>query len=923
MAECIDLYVQAILKLGKELPSAQELAAVESRIAERQKILSDQGLSINSIDPVDGKRWGDKIADDEVKKFIRDSFLEDPLDESAQTWANTLRDVDQLTAEIKKAYPKYSDAKARIIAMNSTLVDTNFTFNTKNLESTFIAEKQTTHGDFYNRIQNELPDFDLDSEFRNAEFSDAFINEYIRMMDLEQWPTAKMTKLPTSSREAHIVARAFVEEAIQKPNLKMIVLGRQDKRAFVNKLRVEITAGRLKESFKDSAEFADFMLEHLKVEKYTDRLGDRELTRQMFMDIHEKFMTDDSFTWRKIDDFISEYERSANIDPRFVSSITGYRAKLNGIEYRDGAAFKAVNERIGFNQNIANLVLNTMQYNSQLVAFTKHFGHNWSSSFDYLKNVYKQLKTELPSGIAEVKTLRMESDAILSWVESRINPDIMEKTNVVPVFSVLRRVQAAAKLGGAVITSLLDVPVFIFTGRRFFGNSLGEVFKAVTSGIPFLTNRKDQLKFASYFLDYSESWMDAARDRFGINDVSFLNPRNMSKRFRNINDGASFFSNSVFRLSGLNAWTRNLQSGAAGMYVKQFGQLIDDGVAFKDLHPRFQAQLRKYRFDERDWNKLLDLHLTNKNIDGGVLDQRGRLDLYKLGRLEKELPGIDDIDHIIRNKLVNAVSDAVNTMVIKPGQFDRLATAMFRGTGTAEAEIAKTIMQFKTQPITYFRKVYLRHWHRNLLQQGGVPKDQIYKMHYIMDGTALIAMMMGMSALQLQLKQFIAGKKLYDKESPQFWIDAAQQAGIIGILQDTFMDFGGKSILEQMFSDEKEPIQSTAERYDRMFGPLLADIQKLLQGTFEITGGIIRQAKDIDEGQLTNKGLTKIFGLMGQWTGLKNLIWTKMLWRKYMSEHLYEWWNSEGAQASQRRLQQEADKNRGGEINNWLFEKLP
>lgn len=915
MAECIDLYVQAIVKLGKEVPNAAELAAVESRIAERQKILTEQGLSINSIDPVDGKRWGDKIADDEVKNFIRNSFLEDPLDESAQTWMNTLRDMDQLTAEIKKAYPKYSDSKARIIAVNSTLVDTNFTFNTKNLESMIIAEKQTTHGDFYNRIQNELPDFDLEGQFRNKEFTDAFINEYIRMSDLEQWPTAKMTKLPASSREAHIVARAFIEEAIQKPNLKMIVLGRQDKRAFANKLRVEITVGRLKESFKDSAEFADFMLENLNTEKYTARLGDRNTTRQMLIDIYDQFITDDNFSWRKIDDYIKEFERSTSGD--------GF-AKLNGLEYRDGAAFTAVNERIGFNQNIANLVLNTMQYNSQLVGFTKFFGNNWKNSFESIKKTYTQLKNDLPRGVGEVKTLRQESDAILSWVESRMFPETMEKTNVIPVFSVLRRVQAAAKLGGAVITSLLDVPVFIFTGKRFFGQSLTDVFKAVTSGVPFLTNRKDQLKFASYFLDYSESWMDAARDRFGINDVSFLNPRNMSKRFRNINDKASFFSNSIFRLSGLNAWTRNLQSGAAGMYVKQFGRLIDEGKSWNDLHPRFQAQLRKYRFDERDWNKLLDLHITNKNIDGGVLDQRGRLDLYKLGRLEKELPGIDDIDHVIRDKLVNSVSDSVNTMVIKPGQFDRLATAFFSEQASGWNEFAKTIMQFKTQPVTYFRKVYLRHWHRNLLKQAGVPEDQITRMHYVMDGTMLVAMMMSMSALQLQIKQFVAGRKLYDAESPQFWIEVAQQAGIIGILQDTFMDVGGlKSMLEQMYSDEKEPIQSAAARYDRMFGPLISDVQKLLQGTYETAGGIIRQSKDLDEGQLTNKGLSKIFGLLGQWSGLKNLIWTKMLWRKYMSEHLYEWWNSEGAQASQRRLQQDADKNRGGEINNWLFEKLP
>ena len=921
--ECLQLYVKAIRALGRENPTTKELADVEARIIERQTKLTQDGLSIDSIEPTSGKTYGDIYVDDEIRRFLLKNYLEDnPVNESTKTWTNTIRDINQLKNEIKKAYPKYNDATASMIAINSTLVDTNFTFNTKNLESIIIAEKQTTHGDFYNRVEKELTDFDLDSAFKNKEFVDAFINEYIRMMDLDQWPTAKLTKLPSSSKEAHAVARAFVEEAVQNPNLKMIALGREDKRAFTQGLRVEFTSGRLRETFKDSAEFADFMLEHLKTEKYADRLGGMNNVRSMFNEIYDKFMTDNTFSWRKIDDFIKEYERGQlNWDLRY---------KLNGLEYRDGAAFITVNERAGFHQDIANLVLNTMQYNSQLVGFTKFFGHNWKNGWDELVALSERARNNLPGGISEVKTLRAENQAIMSWVESRLFPDIMERSNVVPTFSVLRRIQAGAKLGTAVITSMLDVPVFIFTGQRFFGQSLTDLIGAVFNVRPQIyNNRKEQLKFASYMLDFSESWLDAARDRFGINDVSFLNPKNMSKRFRNINDGASFFANSIFRLSGLNAWTRNLQAGAAGMYVKQFGKLIDEGLTFDKLDARFQAQLRKYRFDENDWNKLLELHNISKKMDNlGVLDQNKRLDLYKLGRLEKETlgkfaPGVDDIDHIIRDKLVNAVSDAVNTMVIKPGQFDRLATAMFRGVGTAESEIAKTIFQFKTQPISYFRKVYLRHWHRNLLQQAGVPKNQITRWHYLGDATYLIIAMMTMSAIQLQLKQYVAGRKTYDITNPQFWIEVTQQAGILGILQDTFMDMGGKSILQQLASDEKEPIQSSAERYDRMLGPLLADIQKLIQGQEEVVGGLIRQTKELDEGQLTNKGLTKIFGLMANWSGVKNLIWTKMLWRKYMSEHLYEWWNPQGAQASQRRLQQEADKNRGGEINNWLFEKLP
>ena len=923
MANCFEIYIKRVDELGLALSKKTDKELGENIIA-RQDALAKQGVNTDSVNPKTGKTFGEEMVDEEIFNILKSKFDDIEFD-SGQVFYNSLLDQDRLANELMKINPaKFNTrAKARIEAINSQLVDTNYTYNTVNVENLRTSEKQGTVGDFINRVREELgDDFNLDTKFHEEGFTDDFIDELVRMQKTENWQAARGAKLDTTtSNEAHTVARIFIETGIHRSNNRMVILGRQDARLFANKLQVELHSGKISEKFKTGDEFATFMEQHLDLERYyttnnkNERVGKIDL-RQALNDIYEQLLTrDGSFSWRDIDGYIRQLELGNNP----MSKPT-----LHGLEYKNGVSLKAVNNAIGGDLNVANMVLNTISNNSEKVALTRFFGPNIEEGWRAFRKIHKETLDE----VAKTKSIKTsaimaEAESILSSVESRIYPAIREKSNVVPIIAAVRNVEGGAKLGSAVITASLDVPVFIQTGKRIFGNNLGSIFKAITGVIPFINNRKDQLKFSSYFLELTESFADSAKDRVGLFDNHLLRSQNSGGASRWLAKNSSAFSNFIFKVSGLNYWTRNLQAGAAGMYVKQFGELISGNKAWTELHPRFQAQLKKYRMTEGDWATMLTLHKDNIQ-SGGLLDLRGRLDMYKMGRLEGNLKSVAEINNNIRDKIVNAVSDAVNTMVIKPGQYDRLSTAGFTTEGTVSSEIVKTITQFKTQPITYYRKVIARQFFRNQLEMAGVPKSQITLMHKVMDFTALTAMLMSMSALQLQLKQYVAGKERYDTTTPEFWIAVAQQAGVVGIAQDFFMDTGGRQLLEQMVSNRKEPLQTTSERADRLFGPIFADIMKLIDGGTAVAQGGIRQLRGIDEGETTRKGISKLTGLFGGLTGFKNLLWTKMLWRKYMGEHLHSWWDSSAAQQTNNRLQADADRTRaGGQTNNWLYEKLP
>jgi hypothetical protein len=913
---CIDIYVEKLARLGKQL-SIKDRAAAETRFRDREAQLAFDGHGFLDVNPATNRTYGEEIVD---REFLR--FVADTAENAAETISTAgimmkrAKELDSMIQSMRKIYPKMKELELEANAYMSQLVDTNFTFNTLSLEGLNLAEAQALHGNFAARVGIAHPDFELDVMLGNAEFRNQFIDELFNMTHVDRWETARSTPLSTTKMlEAHSIAKIFVEEAIEIPNAKMQAMGRQDRRPFLNRLAVQFTEGMMKDKFKTRDEFVDFMLTNKlpagmrkadyvhEVKSLVNQAVYKDAgidPAQLMGDIFEEMASGTGIrSYRDIPAYVDNYLGNGRRDPR-----------INGIEYTDGAAFRAVNDLAGYETEISQLMLNTMRNNARITSLTKFFGPAYVQAFNDLRAEInfkfggprlEKLRETTPFG-----STAAQFNAVLNTIESKINPDIQERSGIVPIFTIARRVQSFAKLGSAVITSMIDVPVFLFTGRRMFGNNWNELLRAVFNVVPGI-NTSDK-KFTNYILEFSESWLDSAKDRLGFID-NIYNASRAGSLTRGLNNGSAAYSNFIFKYSGLNYWTRNLQSGAAGMYAKEFGQLIGSGTQWNKMNPRFQAQLQKYGLNENDWNRLLATQ---------PLDQRGRLDLYQVRENFKTeiIVGGDNI----QNKLIAAIADAVNTMVIKPGEFDKLSTALYQAPEGVIGQIMKLITQFKTHPITYTRKVLVRQFTRDTLKAAGHdPKLH----HKAADAAYLLGGMTLVSLVALQAKQIVAGKAMYDINNPAVWVDVARQAGYGGYVQDLAMDFFLRDVLMQAVSNDPEAISSSSEKYDRLLGPIISDAMKILQNTVRTATGSVRYAKDIDDGEYMEKGLSGLTQMFGQYTGLKNFILTKMLYRKYLSEYLSEALNPQEYRRAERRAQNEADEMRRGKLNNWIFEQLP
>jgi len=238
----------------------------------------------------------------------------------------------------------------------------------------------------------------------------------------------------------------------------------------------------------------------------------------------------------------------------------------------------------------------------------------------------------------------------------------------------------------------------------------------------------------------------------------------------------------------------------------------------------------------------------------------------------------------------------------------------FAGAGS---QIAKMLTQFKTHPITYYRKIIARRFlKRKLTDDFAFDQPNKQLVENVADIAVITGLMVTVGALVVQLKQAVAGKQGYKFDSPTLWARAATTSGAFGILSDMFLQLGGEDTIAQMISPNKEPIRTTSQTLEQFLGPMIVDIGKLLDNFRKMGIGAIREGKGLDDGELIAKGFSNITKFALDTAGFKNLVQTKALYRIFLTEYLTEFMDPDGYYRTQSRLDNEAFNERlGGKKN--------
>lgn len=336
---------------------------------------------------------------------------------------------------------------------------------------------------------------------------------------------------------------------------------------------------------------------------------------------------------------------------------------------------------------------------------------------------------------------------------------------------ILRNFMTAAKLGGAVISSVTD---------------LGTL--ALTAGY-------NRLPYWQLLKDIGAQTSSEAREFMATHGMIAESVADSINRWSGDHLGSNWsgkMANSVMKWSLMNAWTDGLRQGftlsmnaaMAKMAKSEWGSLAE----------RDRARLQRAGITETDWQALRQVK---------PVTFKGR-----------ELLTPDAIraagDNALAQKVFGFVFDESEYAVVNPDLTTRaVMTLGGQQAGTIPGEIARTAMQFKSFPVA----MITRHWSRMMEGDFG-PDGTPAAVNRVAYGTAMLLTTTALGMVAFQAKQVLGGKDPVDPdENPEVWLRALAQGGGLAIVGDMFLadSFSGdvaggfaKSVLGPTFGSAAE-----------------------------------------------------------------------------------------------------------------------
>jgi len=373
--------------------------------------------------------------------------------------------------------------------------------------------------------------------------------------------------------------------------------------------------------------------------------------------------------------------------------------------YKSADDWLAIADKYG-NANVFDAIMGEVHSMSRDIAAMEVLGPNPAATVRWLKDVVmNKALLEHGAGSDAVKRAMGSAariDNYWSVVSGAANRG--ERNALRLVGGALRSHQVASKLGSAVVTA---VPADLAT------TTLTKAF----NGIPAVSTGLDYLRY----LALPENRAQAARFGFVADEVGAafseqarLFGAEMTGEFQ------ARLAEGVMRLSGM-----KLHTDAARMAfsMETLAHITDElgARSWQQLEPRFRGMFERHGISEADWRAM----------QAAPLVEGGGAQWFHPDRLDDE--GLAD-------RLMEMIYTEQDMAVVTPGVRARAAVAGFGRPGTWQGELARTLFQFKSFPLT----IMMDHGARMMALQGGWNKAMYG------GGFLLSATMAGWMALEVK-----------------------------------------------------------------------------------------------------------------------------------------------------------------------------
>lgn len=565
-------------------------------------------------------------------------------------------------------------------------------------------------------------------------------------------------------------------------------------------------------------------------------------------------------------------------------SLAGKVSRERRLHFKDGLARYEYDQTFG-NSNLREGVIRGLMKSAGDTALMRVFGPSPNGNLKFVfSDIEGILKRTAQDRLPEWQKNRTKFENIMMELDGTIN--MAGNPTLAQVGRFVRAIQSMAKLGGAVISGLADVPGFAME-MRYQGHSF---FKALAEGIASTAKGRGSLEQREILASCGVFF-----DSIIGNCISNFRQGDALGRM-------AALQNFFFKVNCLSWWTDSWKKSACLMMSHTLAQ--NKGRAFGDLNKKLARALKLYGIDEGRWDLLRSG--ATKAADGreyltpevALQASDAACEAYMKSKGMLTSPNrIKAFKEEMAEQLRSYFRDRTQYAMLEPDA--RTGSLIHQGTraGTAVGEAMRLAMQFKSFPLV----VLQRSMGREIYGYGADTLAKGLKQAIIRNDGERTGLPMFIIAstiagyAAMTIKQLLKGKTPRDfTESPEafgkIFLASLMQGGAFGIYGDFL--FAEKSRVGGGFAEN-------------LLGPTASTVGDLLR-YFQ---GAIR-----GEDVYAKAAFTVFNHVPGS-----NLFYLRSALDHAILYSLYEWMNPGFVERSRKRAERETNQTYFVEPNVWQW----
>jgi hypothetical protein len=485
-----------------------------------------------------------------------------------------------------------------------------------------------------------------------------------------------------------------------------------------------------------------------------------------------------AFLRKTYDGLASGVHLKAETRPKFAgfkgpANIAKRASQERVLHFKSADDWMAYNREFGTG-SLREAVTAGLRSSARTVGLMRMLGTNPEAMVDALGR-------QMQESIDDPGKLRAFSDDLRGPIANRLKQvdgtvNIAVNAPAARVAANARALESMAKLGGAVISSITDIPVYA-SEVRYQGRGMLSGMSEALGGLMRGRAKGERAQVLSSLGVFFDSMVGEITRRGSLDDT--------------FSAGVARGMQQFFKFNLLNWWTESLR-GSAALSLSHF--MAKESVrSWDQLQPELRRLLGLYDIDEQKWN-------TIRNGKQTLAD----------GREYLTPDGIEDAK--LADSLRSFFIDRAETAVIEP---DASTLAMMRqGTqpGTAYGELLRFIGQFKSFGVAFTQRVL----GREAYGYGADSFSEALRNGQSLRGLSNVILMTTLFGYgAMAAKDLVKGKTPRDPNDAKTWLAAAVQGGGFGIYGDFLLGqsdrFGG-----DLLSKLAGPVLGTISELDQL-----------------------------------------------------------------------------------------------------------